>query len=95
MDTRLFDVMRVRSLAAAHGPVLTMPERQDRNDDITAKMYGLQIQQLRVEVTPAIEQEIHVVDLDYPLGHHARTLLRIGLDFVENIDDDVLIYKER
>lgn len=36
-----------------------------------------------------MHEEICEVELDYPLGHHAKTLLRIGLKFVEPIIDDV------
>lgn len=36
-----------------------------------------------------MRKEIYVVELDYPFGHHAQTLQRIGPDFVEPVDDDV------
>lgn len=35
------------------------------------------------------------MNLDYPLGYHTRTLLRIGPEFVEPINDDVPTDKER
>ena len=38
---------------------------------------------------PATPEELHAVELDYSLGHHARTMLRIGPAFVEPIDDDI------
>lgn len=32
---------------------------------------------------------IHVVELDYPLDHKAQTLLQIGPNFVQPVDNDV------
>lgn len=43
----------------------------------------------------ATNEEIHVVELDFPLGHHARTLLRIGPEFIEPVNDDMITNKER
>lgn len=40
-------------------------------------------------------EEIHDVELDYPLEHHARTLLQIGPDFVKPVDNDVPIDEEQ
>lgn len=36
-----------------------------------------------------------MVDLDFPIGHHSRTLLWIGPYFVETIDDDITTDEER
>lgn len=35
------------------------------------------------------------MELDYPLGHHAQTMLRIGPNFDEPLDDDVPMDEER
>lgn len=43
----------------------------------------------------ATNEEIHAIELDYPLGYHARILLRIGPAFVEPFDYDVPTDKEQ
>ncbi|KAF3645858.1 hypothetical protein FXO37_20754 [Capsicum annuum] len=67
----------------------TIPGRQAQNKEIKTRMYGLQMLQLRVGGFPATHEEIQAVEMDYYLGHHARTMLRIGTDFIELVDDDV------
>lgn len=51
--------------------------------------------QLKVGGKPSTRKKIHVVEMDYPLGHHAQNLLQIGLDFVEIVDNDVPTYEEQ
>lgn len=51
--------------------------------------------QMRVSGKPITNIEIHKVELDYLLSHHARTLLWIGPEFVYPIDDDVPTNEER
>lgn len=78
----------------AHGQMITLPERYARDDEINSNMYGLQIFQLRVGYRPITREKIHVIELDYPLDHHAQTLLRIGPNFVELVDDNIPTYEE-
>ncbi|XP_016542316.2 uncharacterized protein LOC107842802 [Capsicum annuum] len=117
VDVHPIDVTTGRS-TGAHGPILTMFEHQTWTNEITSRIYGLQILQLWVggqtwtnEITskiyglqmlqlrvggrPATNEETYVVELDYPLGHYARILLRIAMEFVEPIDDDVPTDEER
>ncbi|XP_016577508.2 uncharacterized protein LOC107875339 isoform X2 [Capsicum annuum] len=94
VNLRPLDFSRTKG-PASYGVTLTMPERQARNDEITARMYGLTMLQLKIGGRPATEQEIRAVELDYPLGPHARTMLRIGPDFDEPLDDDVPTEEER
>lgn len=35
------------------------------------------------------------VELDYPLGHHARTLLQICPNFVEPVEKNIWTYEDR
>lgn len=51
--------------------------------------------QLLVGGIPATRKEIRVMELDYPLYHHAMTPLRKGPDFVELMYDDVPTDEER
>ncbi|KAF3654170.1 hypothetical protein FXO38_15269 [Capsicum annuum] len=60
VDTCFVEVLKTKGLDSTHGPVLTMPNRYDQNDEITTHM----------------------------------TLLWIGPEFVEPMDDDVLTDKE-
>lgn len=58
-------------------------------------MYGLQMLQLQIVGQPATHEEHHEIKSDYPLGHHAMNLLRIGTKFFEPLDDNVPIDTER
>lgn len=89
IGTRPIDVTKTHRLDVAYGLMLTLPERHARDDEITAHMYRLQILQLTVGGRPSTREEIRIVELDYPLGHNARTLLRIGPNFVKLVDDDM------
>ncbi|XP_016541306.1 uncharacterized protein LOC107842008 [Capsicum annuum] len=95
VDTLPIDVITTRSTAEAQGPILTMFEHQPWTDEITARMYVLQVLYLRIGVRPATNEEIHIVELNNPLGHRDRILLRIRPDFVETIDNDVSTDEER
>lgn len=50
---------------------------------------------LRVQAREATKEKVHAVDLDYPLFYHARTFLRIGLEFIEPVDNNIPIDEER
>ncbi|KAF3629434.1 hypothetical protein FXO38_05422 [Capsicum annuum] len=89
------DITTARTASGVNGPILTMVERKNRDDEILTRMYGLQMLQWTTGGRPATLEEHHVVELDYPLGHHARTLLQIGPNFVKPIDDDMPIDEER
>ncbi|KAF3619294.1 hypothetical protein FXO38_20822 [Capsicum annuum] len=80
--THPVDITTARSTSGANSPIFTMAENQTRADDISARMYGLLILRLNIRGRPATLEELHDVELDYPLGHHARTLLWIGPDFL-------------
>ncbi|PHT50258.1 hypothetical protein CQW23_10005 [Capsicum baccatum] len=67
---------------------------ETRTDKVVGRMYGLMMMMTRTRGRPATPEELHAVELDYPLGHHARTMLRISLDFVEPIGDGVPTNKE-
>ncbi|PHT72851.1 hypothetical protein T459_23636 [Capsicum annuum] len=79
----------------AYGPILTMAERQSRADVISTRMFGLQMLQLWIGERSITNKELCAVGLDYPLGHHARTLLQIGPELVESVNDNVPIDAER
>lgn len=76
---------------ANYGATLTIPEYQTQTYEITAWMYGLQMLQLWIGEHLATQQKIRAMELDYLLGHHVKTMLRIGSDFIEPVDDDVSI----
>lgn len=58
-------------------------------------MYGFTMLQLKIGGLPATQEEVHVVELDYPLGRYTRTMLRIGPKFDKPLDDDVPTDEER
>lgn len=95
LDTCLIYVTPMQGLDIAHGPVLTIPENHAQDYEITFHMYELQILQLRVREKEATKEEVRIVDLYYPLVHDSKTTLRIGPEFVEPLDDDIPIDKER
>lgn len=54
MDYKPPAVLRPLDFSRTKGPspygvTLTMPERQDRNDEITSRMYGLTMLQIKIE----------------------------------------------
>lgn len=95
IDTHPINMTQTRRLDVAYRPVHTFPKHYSWDDRITAHMYGLQMLQFIVGGRPTVRYKIHVVELDYLLGHHARSLLWIGAYFIEPVDDDVSIDKER
>lgn len=95
VDTCPIDVTKDHVFYVAHGSVLTLPECHTQDDEITVRIYRLQIFQLIVGCRPTVRKEIHIIELDYPLDYHAQTLLQISPDFIEPIVDDVPIDKER
>lgn len=95
VDMRSINVTRTCKLDMAHRIVLTLPELHARNDEIAIHMYGLLMLQLIVGSRPVTREQIHGVKLDYSLDHYARTLLWIGPNFVEPVDDDIPTDEER
>ncbi|PHU30473.1 hypothetical protein BC332_02566 [Capsicum chinense] len=83
------DITTARSTSRATGLILTMVERQTRTDKVLGRLYSLMMMLSTTGGRLATPEKLHAVKLDYPLGHHARTMLRIGLDFVEMVDDDI------
>ncbi|KAF3640049.1 putative serine/threonine-protein phosphatase 7 long form -like protein [Capsicum annuum] len=78
-----------RKISGASGPISTMLERQTRTDKVLGRLYGLMMMISKTGGIPTTPKALHVVELDYPLSHHSRTMLMIGLDFVKSVDDDV------
>lgn len=95
LDTCLVDGTQMRDLDITHMPVLILLERHAQDNKITACMYMMQMLQLRMGGRPTTREEIRIVDLNYLLGHYVRTLLRIGSEFVEPIDDDIPTHEKR
>ncbi|PHU17445.1 hypothetical protein BC332_13140 [Capsicum chinense] len=87
--THPMDITTARSTSGTAGLILTMLERQTRTDEVLDRLYGLMMMMSKTKGRSATLEELYVVEFDYPLGHHARTMLRIGPNFVEPIDDDI------
>ncbi|PHU17270.1 hypothetical protein BC332_12965 [Capsicum chinense] len=87
--TRPVDITTSRSTSGASGPISIMLERQTRTDEVLGRLYGLMMMISKTGGIPTTPKTLHVVELDYPLSHHSRTMLMIGLDFVKSVDDDV------
>lgn len=51
--------------------------------------------QVRVGSRATTKVEIRRVELDYLLGRHTRTSLRIRPDFVEHVEDEILTNKDQ
>lgn len=83
------DVTRTKGLDVARRPILTLPKRHVRDDEVTTHIYGLQMLHQSVGTRPKMRKKIYVVELDYPLGYQVWTLLSIGLNFAELINDDM------
>ncbi|KAF3681343.1 hypothetical protein FXO38_01764 [Capsicum annuum] len=89
------DITIARSIDGAQGPILTMAEHQARANEISSRIFGLQMLHLRIWGIFKTHEELHDVELYYPLCRHARTLLWIEPEFVEPMDNDVPTDEER
>lgn len=58
VDTHPVYISITKGVTGIHGPILTMPVCQDRNNEITAQVYGLHMLQLRIGGHPATQQKI-------------------------------------
>ncbi|PHT66079.1 hypothetical protein T459_30504 [Capsicum annuum] len=64
---------------------------ETKTDEVLGRLYGLMMMMTRTGDRPATLEELHAVELDYPLGHHARTIYRdfdMESDEEEQSDDD-------
>ncbi|KAG5606880.1 hypothetical protein H5410_028372 [Solanum commersonii] len=64
----LVDVTRTKALDSSHGPVLSAPKRQPRDDSVMAKMFGIAKLQLRIGGRPITDAEMETMAEHYPLS---------------------------
>lgn len=70
-------------------PVLTIAEIYRRDEMITIRMYGLQMLTLRTSGRPTTEEEFKYIERRYPLNDHTRSVLGIGPQVFEPLDNDI------
>ncbi|KAG5594823.1 hypothetical protein H5410_036055 [Solanum commersonii] len=85
---KLVDVTRTKALDTSHGPVLYAQERQARDDNVMARMFGMVELQLRIEGRSITDEEMENLADRYPLTKSAAALCRIGPAFLEPLDDN-------
>ncbi|KAH0644731.1 hypothetical protein KY284_032615 [Solanum tuberosum] len=85
---KLVDVTRTKALDTSHGPVLSAPERQARDDNVMARMFGMAELQLRIGGHPVTDEEMETLADRYLLIESAAFLCRSGPAFMETLDDD-------
>ncbi|MCD9638283.1 hypothetical protein HAX54_022155 [Datura stramonium] len=74
-------------LEAIKGPVLTVNEHNARIDNMLSHLYSMQMLQLRKK--GVTEEQLHQLNIDYPLREHLQALCRVGPGYEEPLDDDV------
>ncbi|KAG5577045.1 hypothetical protein H5410_057179 [Solanum commersonii] len=85
---KLVDVTRTKALHMSHGPVLSAPERQARDDSVMARMFGMAELQLRISGRPVTDAEMETMKERYPLTKSATLLCRTSPAFLEPLDND-------
>ncbi|KAH0679294.1 hypothetical protein KY284_020379 [Solanum tuberosum] len=85
---KLVDVTRTKTLDMSHGPVLSAPDRQARDDSIMARIFCMAEMQLRIGGRPVTDDEMETLADRYPLIDSAAFLCKSGPAFLEPIDDD-------
>ncbi|KAH0650410.1 hypothetical protein KY284_030322 [Solanum tuberosum] len=84
----LVDVTRTKAHDPSHGPVLTVIDRQARDDSWMGRMFGMAELQLWIGGRPVTENEMETLAKRYPLTDSAMYMCRMGPAFQEPIDDD-------
>lgn len=82
-------VSAVQGLEPGAPPTLTIVERACRDELVMACMFEMQSLMLRDHGRLITPEEIANVEIQYPLNDHARAMLGIGPQFIEQLDDDI------
>uniref|UniRef100_M1DGA8 Uncharacterized protein n=1 Tax=Solanum tuberosum TaxID=4113 RepID=M1DGA8_SOLTU len=85
---KLVDVTHTKALDTSHRHVLSAQERQSRDDNVMARMFGMAKLQLQIGGRPITDAEIETMAERYPLTKSAAFLCRTGPAFLESLDDD-------
>uniref|UniRef100_M1DI42 Uncharacterized protein n=1 Tax=Solanum tuberosum TaxID=4113 RepID=M1DI42_SOLTU len=85
---KLVDVTRTKALDSSHGPVLSAPKKQSRDDSVMARMFGMVELQLQIGGRLVTDTEMETMAERYPLSKSAAVLCKIGPAFLEPLDDD-------
>ncbi|KAH0724938.1 hypothetical protein KY284_000803 [Solanum tuberosum] len=85
---RLVDVTRTKAHDPSQGPVLTIINRQARDDSWLGHMFGMAELQLQIGGRQVIEDEMATLVERYLLKDSAMYMFRMSPAFQEPIDDD-------
>jgi hypothetical protein len=85
---KLVDVTKTRGQEAAQGQVLSVADRQARDESWMGRMFGMAELQLQIGGRPVTANEMVELADRYPLTDSAMRMCRIGPDFQEPLDDD-------
>ncbi|KAH0636624.1 hypothetical protein KY289_036539 [Solanum tuberosum] len=85
---RLVDVIRTKVHDQSHGQVLTVADRQARDNSWMGHMFGMAELQLLISGRPVTEDEMETLAESYPLTNSTMYMCQMGLAFQEHIDDD-------
>uniref|UniRef100_M1E149 Putative plant transposon protein domain-containing protein n=1 Tax=Solanum tuberosum TaxID=4113 RepID=M1E149_SOLTU len=94
LTSKLVDVTRTKALDMSHGHVLFAQERHARDDNIMARMFGMEELHLQIGGHPVTDAEMETMAERYPLTESASFLCRTGPAFLEPLDDDEAIADE-
>ncbi|KAG5610679.1 hypothetical protein H5410_021960 [Solanum commersonii] len=91
---KLVDVTHTKTLNTSHRPILSVLDRQDRDDSIMARMFGMADLQLRIRGRPITDDEMETLADCYPLIDSAAFLYKSRPTFFKLVDDDEAIANE-
>ncbi|KAH0754631.1 hypothetical protein KY290_024901 [Solanum tuberosum] len=84
----LVDVTQPKALDTSHGLVRSAQERQDRDDSVMARIFGMIELQLQIGGRLVTDDEMETLADRYPLIDSATFLCKSGSAFLEPLDDD-------
>ncbi|MCD7471250.1 hypothetical protein HAX54_011580 [Datura stramonium] len=78
--------LKTKDLKGLHGPMIYISERHARINNMLSDLYGMQMFQLRMN--KVTKEQLHQLNMEYPLSEQSKTLCRVRPIFEEPLDDD-------
>ncbi|KAH0634866.1 hypothetical protein KY284_037652 [Solanum tuberosum] len=78
----LVDMSHTKAQDMSHGPALSVPERQARDNSWMARMFGMLELHLQIGIRPVTDEEMESLAERYPLTDNAPYMCRMGPHFM-------------
>lgn len=88
LEGKLVDITRTKALDILHGSVLWALDRQDHDDSVMERMFGMAKLKLRIWFLLVTDDEMKALVERYPLIDSATFLCKTDPTFLEHVDDD-------